>query len=314
MEIPIGNKEILPLLVAGNCDPNRGSSLCGPRLKTTSLLLPSDLPSAHQSRPNVIGGSYYYPGEDFCAWRAQFKALCGRQQWPDSVAKPLAFAYMGDSANEAVMDIPYDGPESLTQLLDAYRTRFQLFDNLRILRLRGESCPRALAAETHPGRDEGASSNHGRRMVSWHQLHDCLPVRIETPGGLLEEIALPPNVEDIRRRTLIERTRHLLSKAEKAPRCGNFSRLNRFNLENYSLPIFQNVLYPNSWITVLVNRIVVPQVCPILLFMACSFVVQSGIVTPCLDGLEVSFTTPRKTASLTGRCFRLTVRSRHFSH
>ena len=63
-------------------------------------------------------------------------------------------------------------------------------------------------------------------------------------------------------------------------RCGKFSRLNRFNLENYSLPIFQNVLYPNSWITVLVNRIVVPQVCPILLFMACSFVVQSGIVTP----------------------------------
>ena len=62
--------------------------------------------------------------------------------------------------------------------------------------------------------------------------------------------------------------------------CGKFSRLNRFNLENYSLPIFQNVLYPNSWITVLVNRIVVPQVCPILLFMACSFVVQSGIVTP----------------------------------
>ena len=62
--------------------------------------------------------------------------------------------------------------------------------------------------------------------------------------------------------------------------CGRFSRLNRFNLENYPLPIFQNVLYPNSWITVLVNRIVVPQVCPILLFMACSFVVPSGIVTP----------------------------------
>ena len=39
-----------------------------------------------------------------------------------------------------------------------------------------------------------------------------------------------------------------------------------------------------------------------------------GNCHPHLDGLEVSVTTPRKTASLQGRCFRRTVRSRHLSH
>ena len=87
MEIPIGNKEILSLLVAGNCDPNRGPSLCGPRLKTTSLVFPSDMPSACQSRPNAIGASYYYPCEDFCAWRAQFEALSEYKRWPTEIGK-----------------------------------------------------------------------------------------------------------------------------------------------------------------------------------------------------------------------------------
>ena len=97
------------------------------------------MPTADRTSINPApGGPYYYPGEDFDTWRVQFKALCKRQQWPDSIAKPLAFAYMRDSATEAVMDIPYYGPESLTQLLDAYGTRFQLFENLRALRLRGE--------------------------------------------------------------------------------------------------------------------------------------------------------------------------------
>ena len=39
-------------------------------------------------------------------------------------------------------------------------------------------------------------------------------VRIETPGGQLEEVALPSNMEDIRRQTLFERTRALLREAE----------------------------------------------------------------------------------------------------
>ena len=96
--------------------------------------------------------------------------------------------------------------------------------------------------------------------------------------------------------------------------CGKFSRLTRINLENYPLPIFQNVFYPNSWITVLVNRIVVPQGVPNSLVYGLQFCCPVRNCHPRLDGLEVSFTTPRKTASLKGRCFRRTVRSRHFSH
>ena len=62
-------------------------------------------------------------------------------------------------------------------------------------------------------------------------------------------------------------------------RCGKFSKLILINLENYPLPIFQNVFYPNSWITVLVSQIDVPQVCPILLFMACSLL-SSWVLSP----------------------------------
>ena len=103
-----------------------GHSLCGSRLKTTSLLLPTDMQAVDWSSLDpAMGGSYYYPGENFDVWRAQFKALCERQQWSDSVAKPFAFVYMGELAAEAVMNIPYDGPESLNQFLDAYRHRLQ---------------------------------------------------------------------------------------------------------------------------------------------------------------------------------------------
>ena len=180
------------------------------------------MPTADRTSLNpATGGSYYYPGEDFDTWRAQFKALCERQQWPDSVAKPLAFAYMGDSANEAVMDIPYYGPECLTQLLDAYRTRFQLFDNLRILRLRGGELFQDPRCRNPSGRRRRSlpqpRPTHGLLAPTPRlspEGNRGLIVRIETPGGLLEEIALPPNLEDIRRRTLVERTRHLIREAE----------------------------------------------------------------------------------------------------
>ena len=64
------------------------------------------MPTANRPRSHsILGGSYYYPGEDFAIWRVQFKALRERQQWPDSLAKQYAYAYMQDSAREAVMDI-----------------------------------------------------------------------------------------------------------------------------------------------------------------------------------------------------------------
>ena len=94
------------------------------------------MPTADQSQyhPEVGEAYYFYPGEDFDLWRARFQALCEQRRWSDSVAKPFAFAYMGELAAETVMDIPYDGPESLAEFLDAYRDRLQLFGNLRILR------------------------------------------------------------------------------------------------------------------------------------------------------------------------------------
>ena len=57
-----------------------------------------------------------------------------------------------------------------------------------------------------------------------------------------------------------------------------------------------------------------PSGVPNSLVYGLQFCCPVGNRHPRLDGLEVSFTTPRKTASLKGRCFSRTVRSRHFSH
>ena len=216
MEIPVGNKGIPPLLVAGHCNHS-----CNHRLNQ-SVFSSVDMPTADRISLNpATGGSYYYPSEDFDTWRAQFKALCRPQQWPDSVAKPLAFAYMGDSANEAVMDIPYNGPETLSQLLDAYGTRLQLFEDLRILRLRGEELFQDPRRQSQSGMRRRSllkpRPTRGILMPTQRlspEGNRGLIVRIETPVGQLEEIALPPNVKDIRRRTLVERTRHLIRESE----------------------------------------------------------------------------------------------------
>ena len=87
------------------------------------------MPTVDRSQYHPEGGgssSHFYPGDDFDLWRAQFQALCKQKRWSDDVAKPFAFAYMAELAAEAVMDIPYDGPESLDKFLDAYRDRLQL--------------------------------------------------------------------------------------------------------------------------------------------------------------------------------------------
>ena len=108
--------------------------------------------TAHfQHHPEMWGVSHYYPGENFDLWRTRFQALCERQHWSDSVAKPFAFVYMGELAAEAVMDIPYDGPESLAQFLNAYKMRLQLFENLRILRFQGEELSQDPRCRDLPG-------------------------------------------------------------------------------------------------------------------------------------------------------------------
>ena len=166
------------------------------------------MPAINQYRSYLIlGGAYYYPREDFTVWRVQFEALCEHQQWPDSVAKPLAFAYMRDSATEAVMYIPYYGPESLTQFLDAYGTRFQLLEDLRMLRLQGEELsqdPRRRS-QSEMGRRSLLKPRPTRGSpVPSTQQPSPLPeingrvIRIETPEGRLEEVTLPPNVEELR--------------------------------------------------------------------------------------------------------------------
>ena len=133
MEIPIGNKGIPPLLVAGHCDHS-----CDHRL-TRSVFSSLEMPTADRSRSHpVVGGSYYYPREDFRAWRAQFEALKEHERWPDHVARQYAYACMRDASHDAVRDITLAGPENLTQMLDAYEGRFQLLEDLVRRRMQRE--------------------------------------------------------------------------------------------------------------------------------------------------------------------------------
>ena len=98
MEIPIGNKGIPPLLVADHCDHSCDLRLNQPVFSSV------DMPTADRSRshPVVGGSSYYYPGEDFRAWKAQFEALREHERWPDHVARRYASACMRDTAHDAV--------------------------------------------------------------------------------------------------------------------------------------------------------------------------------------------------------------------
>ena len=169
----------------------------------------------------ILGGSYYYPGEDFATWRVQFEALCERQQWPDSIAKQYPYAYMQESAGEAVMDIISYGPESLTQMLNAFETRFQLLEDLVRLRLRREGLIHGSRRRCQPGRRRksllkprarrGIMAPTPRPPPEWNTGR---VIQIENPGGQLEEVTLPPRVEDLQRRTLVERTRALLRESE----------------------------------------------------------------------------------------------------
>ena len=126
MEIPIGNKEIHPLLVAGRCNHS-----CDPRLN--QLVSPFvAMPAVNRHRSHFVSGgaAFYYPGEDFRAWRAQFEALREHKQWSDPIARQYACVCMRDTAHDAVQDIMLADPGSLPQMLDAFEDRFRVLEDL----------------------------------------------------------------------------------------------------------------------------------------------------------------------------------------
>ena len=106
-------------------------------------------------------------------------------------------------------------------MLNAFETRFQLLQDLVRIHLRREGLLQGSRRQRQPGRrrksllkpraKRGIMAPAQRPPPEWNTGR---VVRIETPGGQLEEVTLPPSAEDIRRRTLIERTRALLRELE----------------------------------------------------------------------------------------------------
>ena len=129
---------------------------------------------------------------------------------------------MRDSAHDAVRDITLAEPENLTQMLDAYEDRFQLLEDLVRHRVQREGLLRGSRRQRQPGgrgrrsllkprAKRGILTPTPRPSPPWNAGR---VVRIETPRGQLEEVALPSNMEDIRRQTLFEQTHALLREAE----------------------------------------------------------------------------------------------------
>ena len=134
------------------------------------------------------------------------------------------------------MDISYYGPESLTQLLNAYETRFQLLEDLVRLRLRREGLLHGPRRRRQPGRrrrsllkpqaKRGIMVPAQRPPPEWNTGRVVLRPRRTVGGGhylprgrtLLERTRYllrksedgtpPPSAEDIRNRILLEQTRH----------------------------------------------------------------------------------------------------------
>ena len=216
MEIPVGNKGIPPLLVAGHCDYS-----CDHRLN--QLVFPFvEMPTVNRSRSHVVSGgaAFYYPGEDFRAWRAQFEALQEHEQWSDPVARQYACACMRDTAHDAVRDIMLANPGSLPQMLNAFEDWFQVLEDLVWHRMQRERLLPGPRRRRQPG---------GRKRRSLLKLRAKRGIMAPTsipavppPGsssrmislgnleGQLEEVTLPPTREDLRMQTMIKRTRAFL--------------------------------------------------------------------------------------------------------
>ena len=177
------------------------------------------MPTADRSRyhPEVGGASYHYPGEDFGAWRAQFEALQEHERWSDRTARRYANACMRDAAHDAVWDITLTGPSSCSMMLDAYEERFFLLEDLVRLRMRQEGFLRVPRRWRQPGeRRRSLLKPRAKRGILTPTTRPLPPwnagrvVRIEAPGGRMEEIALTSDSEDVRRETLFSRVRSIL--------------------------------------------------------------------------------------------------------
>ena len=177
------------------------------------------MPGTGRSRrhPDVDGASYYYIGEDFRAWRAQFDALHEHERWPDRTARRYANACMQDSAHDAVRDITLAGPRTCAEMLDAYEERFQLLDDLVRIRMREEGLLRAPRHLRRPGgkrksllkprAKRGIMTPIARPLAPWNAGS---VVRMETSRGQWEDIALPSTSEEVRREIFYSRVRSLL--------------------------------------------------------------------------------------------------------
>ena len=178
-----------------------------------------EMPGTSRSRhhPDVDGASYYYVGEDFRAWRAQFDALHEHERWPDRTARRYANACMRDSAHDAVRDITLAGPRSCSEMLDTYEERFQLLDDLVRIRMREEGLLRAPRHLRRPGgrrksllkpcAKRGIMTPIARPLALWNAGS---MVRMETSRGQWEDIALPSTSEEVRREIFYSRVRSLL--------------------------------------------------------------------------------------------------------
>ena len=177
------------------------------------------MPGAGRSRhhPYLDGASYFYIGENFRAWRAQFDALHAHERWPDRTARRYANACMRDSAHDAVRDITLAGPRSCAEMLDAYEERFQLLDDLVRIRMREEELLRAPRHLRRPGgKRKSRLKPRAKRGIMTPIAHPLAPwnagsvVRMETARGQWEDIALPSTSEEVRREILYSRVRAIL--------------------------------------------------------------------------------------------------------
>ena len=75
------------------------------------------------------------PGENFLSWRIQFQVIAGINDWSNTEAKAMAFAYMKGHALDTVLDIDIKREgETLEDLLGRYQMRFLPASRSQMLR------------------------------------------------------------------------------------------------------------------------------------------------------------------------------------
>ena len=113
-------------------------------------------------RPHNMKVQYFsnLPGENFLAWRSQFKVIADYHRWSDEEAKQLMYAYMKGTALESVMDIPLTGPETAKETLDEYQRRFLSESDSQLMRAQF-ACVVQLP-------NESVQKLHARMRVLYH--------------------------------------------------------------------------------------------------------------------------------------------------